>query len=56
MNMIGNAYSFLNQNDFSGQVMDTKFPYLPAVNVDNTGLGVSLATVGGGFGVCTPSF
>jgi hypothetical protein len=39
---------------FPGEVMDSTFPSLPAVNVDNTELGVALATIGGGLGICTP--
>ena len=52
INMVANLYASKN-SQFTGQVMDTNFPNLPAQNVDNTSLGVTLATVGGGFGVCT---
>jgi hypothetical protein len=52
INLVANLYASKN-SQFTGQVMDTNFPSLPAQNVDNTSLGVTLATVGGGFGVCT---
>jgi hypothetical protein len=52
INFVANLYASKN-SQFTGQVMDTNFPSLPAQNVDNTSLGLTLATVGGGFGVCT---
>lgn len=52
-NMIADVYAS-GHSTFTGQVMDAQFQNLPAANVDNTSLGVSLATTGGRTGVCTP--
>ena len=51
INMAANGYASKNSTYSPDQDMDTQFQSLPAQNVDNAALGVSLATVGGGLGV-----
>jgi RHS repeat-associated protein len=52
-NALADVYASRN-SQWTGEPMDTQFPHLPAQNVDNTDLGVTLATMGRGLGVCTP--
>ena len=52
VNLVADMYASTHSN--FNEVMDPQFSHLPAQNVDNTSLGVTLATTGGGMGVCTP--